>query len=212
MSTPGRAHRTTYHHGDLRNALVEAATAAVRAGGPAALVVREIAREVGVSPNAAYRHFASHADLLATVAAVARRDMARAMLERLAGVPGGPRAAHARLGAVGRGYVEYAVAEPGLFRAAFDGAAVAGPPGAADPRDPHPDPWWLLQERLDELAATGDLDPDRRAVAGTTAWAAVHGLAVLLVEGPLAGLGAADREAVLTDLLRTVDEGLTARR
>ncbi|MDQ6716487.1 MAG: TetR/AcrR family transcriptional regulator, partial [Actinomycetota bacterium] len=63
MSTP--AIRTSrYHHGDLRRALVLAATSLARAGGPDAVVLREVTRQVGVSANAAYRHFADRDALL----------------------------------------------------------------------------------------------------------------------------------------------------
>ncbi|MGB7867270.1 MAG: TetR family transcriptional regulator, partial [Mycobacterium sp.] len=46
-----------YHHGDLRAALIDAGLQLTRAGGPDALTIREATRRVGVSPNAAYRHF-----------------------------------------------------------------------------------------------------------------------------------------------------------
>ncbi|WP_298806683.1 TetR/AcrR family transcriptional regulator [uncultured Pseudokineococcus sp.] len=204
--------RTTYHHGDLRNALVGAATTAVRAGGPDGLALREVAREVGVSPNAAYRHFAGRADLLATVAEHARGAMGAAMAERLSAVRPDDDAlalARARLAAVGRGYVEWAVAEPGLFGVAFgappEAAKADGPPGCVG----GPDPWSMLQERLAELDAAGGLGARGRDGADTAAWAAVHGLAVLLI-GPLAGLGPAEREVALARVLATVGAGLAA--
>ena len=53
----------TYHHGDLRNALIDAATALAREGGPDAVVLREAARRVGVSSAAAYHHFANRDQL-----------------------------------------------------------------------------------------------------------------------------------------------------
>lgn len=201
--------RATYHHGDLRNALVAAASAAVRAGGPPALSVREVAREVGVSPNAAYRHFAGRADLLETVAEHARGAMGAAMAERLAALPpeGDPlRRARARLAAVGRGYVEWAVAEPGLFRVAFGAAPPEGwAPGCVG----GPDPWQMLQERLDELDAAGGLGSRGREGADSTAWAAVHGLAELLL-GPFAAAGERERAVALDRLLAVVGAGLSA--
>lgn len=184
----------------------------MRASGPEGLALREVAREVGVSPNAAYRHFAGRADLLATVAEHARGAMGAAMAERLAAVPpadDAPALARARLAAVGRGYVEWAVAEPGLFGVAFGAppgaGAKDGPPGCVG----GPDPWSMLQERLAELDAAGGLGTRGRDGADTTAWAAVHGLAVLLI-GPLADLGAAERETALARVLATVGAGLAA--
>ena len=76
--------RSTYHHGDLANALAAAAAQLAREGGPDAVVLREAARRVGVSATAAYRHFASHNDLFEEVAKfrAARRLWARLMRER----------------------------------------------------------------------------------------------------------------------------------
>src|ERR1700678_7784 len=59
-----RAVRKTFHHGDLRKALLEAGMALAREGGPNAIVLREATRRAGVAPNAAYRHFSSPSRLL----------------------------------------------------------------------------------------------------------------------------------------------------
>ena len=67
--TPSTRPARRYHHGDLRNALVTAAIALAREGGPEALVLREVARRTGVSAAAAYHHFASHEDLVQAVKA-----------------------------------------------------------------------------------------------------------------------------------------------
>ncbi len=132
MSHPAAAPppRTTYRHGDLRRALLEAGLALAREGGPGAVTLREVTRRAGVVPNAAYRHFANHAQLLQAVRAEALAAVARSMERELDAVPPlGPRAkpggaagvahARARLRAVGRGYLQYAWEEPGLFRIAF---------------------------------------------------------------------------------------------
>ena len=72
--------RSTYHHGDLRRALLEAGTDLAREGGPDKVVLREATRRVGVSANAAYRHFADRDALLDEVVSIAqvargRRDL-----------------------------------------------------------------------------------------------------------------------------------------
>src|SRR3569623_999177 len=106
--------RTTYRHGDLRRALLEAGLALAREGGPDAVALREVTRRVGVVPNAAYRHFANHAELLQAVRAEALAAVARSMEHELDAVPPlGPRTkpgsaasiahARARLRAGGRG-------------------------------------------------------------------------------------------------------------
>ena len=71
--------RTTYRHGDLRRALLEAGIALARAGGPDAVVLREATRRAGVVPNAAYRHFANRQDLLEAVRSAALSELAKTM-------------------------------------------------------------------------------------------------------------------------------------
>src|ERR1700689_3878761 len=76
--------RSSYHHGDLPNALTDAATEMAREGGPDAVVLRAVARATGVSAAAAYRHFADHGELLHAVrqrALAALADAMRASLE-----------------------------------------------------------------------------------------------------------------------------------
>ena len=76
--------RTTYRHGDLRRALLDAGVQLARDGGPAAVVLREATRRAGVVPNAAYRHFASREELLQAVRAAALSALAVAMERELA--------------------------------------------------------------------------------------------------------------------------------
>ena len=83
--------RKTYHHGDLRQALVQAGLELARAGGPEAVVLREATRRAGVAPNAAYRHFANREALFGAVRAAAKAgkdlaglvsDSTRAIIEK----------------------------------------------------------------------------------------------------------------------------------
>src|SRR5207245_8612215 len=76
--------RSTYRHGDLRRALLEAGIQLARRGGPDAVVLREATRRAGVVPNAAYRHFASRQDLLRAVRAAALASLAQASEAELA--------------------------------------------------------------------------------------------------------------------------------
>ncbi|MFC6256362.1 TetR/AcrR family transcriptional regulator, partial [Kocuria oceani] len=75
--------RDAYHHGDLRRALVDAGLAATRAQGTTALALRDVTRQVGVSPNAAYRHFADRKALLSAVAREIQDRMAEQMRARM---------------------------------------------------------------------------------------------------------------------------------
>jgi len=224
MSRPAAAPpvRTTYRHGDLRRALLEAGLALAREGGPDAVGLREVTRRAGVVPNAAYRHFANHAELLQAVRAEALAAVARSMEHELDAVaplgararPGGPAAvehARARLRAVGRGYLQYAWKEPGLFRIAF-----LRPNETALERDADPakagrsglNPFQLLGAALDGLVAAGVLPPARRPHAEYVAWSAVHGLALLVTDGPLQAVGRAQAEALGERLLDMVERGL----
>ena len=80
--------RDTYHHGDLRAALLTAGIGLAREGGPDAVVLREVTRVVGVAPNSAYGHFPTLTALKKAVAQRARADMAEAMSAHLGAVSG----------------------------------------------------------------------------------------------------------------------------
>jgi AcrR family transcriptional regulator len=208
-----KATRGNYHHGDLANALTAAATQLARDGGPEAVVLREAARKVGVSATAAYRHFAGHGELIHAVKGLCGEQLAESMRTELARTQPRPDAgdeALRRLRALGVGYLRFAVAEPGLFRTAFcrydrlyaESAAVdAGM--MASPA------YQMLSETIDALVASGLMPPARRGHAEVFAWSAVHGLAMLLLDGPLSHLPEADRELAIERTLDGVVDGLT---
>jgi len=204
--------RSTYRHGDLRRALLDAGLELARAGGPGAVVLREATRRAGVAPNAAYRHFSSREELLQAVRAAAISALAVAMEAELAGLRRGrsaPDFARASLRAVGTGYLRFAQAETGLFRTAF--AAPVDLLGAADPGragNSGLNPFQLLGAALDRLVAAGLLPPERRPGAEYLAWSAVHGLALLLIDGPLRSLGPRQRRHIAQRLLDLVEKGL----
>jgi AcrR family transcriptional regulator len=207
---PPRSRRSGYRHGNLRAALVDAGLELARAGGPDAVVLREATRRVGVVPNAAYRHFADRGALLQAVCTAAMDELAGAMAAELdARGPGrDPEAARERLRAIGAAYVRFAQRQPGLFLTAFSTAGEASGNGPPEPGTGRPDPFGLLGRVLDELVTAGALPPDRRADADFAAWAAVHGLAMLLVGGPLHGLAPEDADRVERHLLEVVVRGL----
>src|SRR5437660_10486599 len=102
--------RSTYRHGDLRRALLEAGVELARGGGPDAVVLREATRRAGVVPNAAYRHFASRQELLQAVRSAALSELAVAMEAELARVRRGRHPAdfaRANLRATGTGYLRF---------------------------------------------------------------------------------------------------------
>lgn len=121
MNSTRTTSRRTYHHGDLRNALVDAGAKLAEQGGPDAVGIRPAARLVGVTPTAAYRHFADADELCHAVKEKAFTVLTDAMRDRAANVGTASDADHAveRLRAIGRAYIQVALAEPGLFRVAF---------------------------------------------------------------------------------------------
>jgi AcrR family transcriptional regulator len=146
-----------YHHGDLRAALLDAAEELVRERGADGWSLREACVRIGVSPSAAYHHFASR-DVL--VRALSQRVLARlgSLVEALPA--GHPRD---RVIAIAQTYVRWAITDPAVSRLAFSvGEAVS----------PHPH---------DVLAA--ELDRLSLASADFLVWAAMHGLAMLLADG-----------------------------
>lgn len=147
-------------------------TELARADGPDGVVLREAARRVGVSHNAAYRHFADRTELMSEVASNAFAELAEAMRaaqakeDRRRSHRGDPAArARGRLRALGQTYVDFALAEPGLFRLAFHGEVKEGPGDA--------EPFNLLGEALDDLVAADVLTPERRPGAGVVPAGAV---------------------------------------
>jgi AcrR family transcriptional regulator len=166
------ASKATYHHGDLRSALVGAALELLEESGETALSLRAVARRAGVSPAAPYRHYADREALVSAVAAVGYRELA----ERLAAVHPAPSTPE-ELAAVAVAYVRFALERPALFRIMF-----------GEPCDRDSD------ERVAATAAValyvrGIVErafPDADAEALATAiWGLVHGLAFLHLDGKL---------------------------
>ena len=210
LISPARSVRSTYRHGDLRRALLEAGIGLARSGGPDAVVLREATRRAGVAPNAAYRHFASREALLRAVRAAALLALANAMQAELAALPDGlpPQAfARASVRAVGTGYLKFAQAESGLFRTAF---AVSGPsePNEIILGDSGPHPFALLGAALDRLVTAGLMPPERRPGAELLAWSAVHGLAMLVIDGLLGASVGPRMPEVGQRLIDMVEKGL----
>ena len=202
--------RTPYHHGDLRNALVAAAAHMVEQGGQEQFSLREAARSVGVTANAAYRHFADKSALLTAVAASGFEELSRRMVAATA--RGGRTADNAatatgRLRAVGRAYIELALERPELFRLMFSPSGLSCLDGGASQMQ-GPTPAELLGRVLDDLVAEGQMSAERRAGAELRAWAAVHGFASLVLDGRSGLQTKAQRTDALADVLDFVIAGL----
>lgn len=205
--------RQNYHHGDLRSALLEAGIELAREGGPDAVVLREATRRVGVSPNAAYRHFADRDALLSAVSDAALATLATSIDSLFDAIPlvDAEATARAQLRAVGTGYVAFALDEPGLFHTAFfvptnletsSAPTKAGPSGRS--------PLDLLTVALDAFVTTGIMPESRRPQAEFLAWSSVHGFALLCLDGPLRALPREAADAVTQRVIDMVEAGFTA--
>jgi AcrR family transcriptional regulator len=215
--TTTRASRAAYHHGDLPNALADAATDLARTGGPEAVVLREAARRVGVSAAAAYRHYASHCELLQEVRHRAVDALGDALQEGLDGgdpLPSPDKEAFRRFRNLCSAYVRFALGNPGLFHAAFVNHSpfcrVKTTPVDVDVKEQiaASRPYQILAKALDELVAVGLLDPARRELAPIAFWSSVHGLSTLLVDGPLASLPEYQRAEAIQGTLDILIDGI----
>ncbi len=163
----------SYHHGDLRSALVAAGLKALESRGEAELSLRALAREVGVSPTAVYRHFPDKRALLQALADEGLRRLGAAQRTALDAAGGGA----AGFAATGRAYVHSALADPALFRLAFSHGGLIDDPLSGDDQ-----PSRLLRENALALA---DGDAERARTIALQGWASAHGLAMLILDGRL---------------------------
>jgi len=199
QSSTGR--RGTYHHGDLKRALTEAALALVAEKGPKGFTLTEAARRAGVSAAAPYRHFADKAQLLAAVAEEGFIQLHEALSAAGAGAPDPKN----RVIELGRAYVGWAVAHPDYYLSMFGTEAVK--------RD-HPGllvaggrAFGNLVDAIAGCLEAGVLEgQDPLKIAGPM-WSLVHGVASLAIGGDLCDVGIdEDPEALV---LRAITEFLT---
>lgn len=199
-----------YHHGQLAEALLEAAIARAREGGPRAIGLREVTRDVGVTPRAAYRHYADRDALVRAVSRVALRGIGEEMARRLGQVvrQGSPEVIAARdLAAIGEGYVAAALAEPGLFETALFGlddlAETRSEEGAP------PTPYERLQGAIAELVRLEVVSPGRADVVAATCWSTVHGFATLATQGPMRELPRPAAMGLGMQVVHAITRGIT---
>jgi len=165
-----------YHHGDLRASLVKAGLDILAARTADDLSLREVARSVGVSANAVYRHFPDKAALMRALAAEGLRSLA--VVQRGAAEAAGGGAAG--FDATGRAYVRFALANPALFRLIFSNPAHSNL--LLEPAEDIPDAMAFLRANAAEAAgATGSA-----TALALRAWSLAHGLAMLMLDSQIA--------------------------
>lgn len=193
MDETGQPPRKSYHHGNLREALIEAALRLIEEKGPLGFTMAEAARLAGVSPAAPYRHFRGREDLIEEVARQGFEIFAD-RLER-AFNDGKPSALSA-FAAAGGAYLDFARAHPGHYIAMFEsGVAVAGNPELAHASERAMSVLVRASERL-----TAHLPAGRRPPATMVAnhiWALSHGVVELFARGAPGGRAPYSAEEML---------------
>ena len=159
----------SYHHGDLREALIAAGRAILEEEGAAALTLRACARRAGVSHAAPQHHFATVADLLAEIAASGFEDFVSA-LDKGAAREVTPAA---KLTAMGRSYVTFAQARPAIYQLMF---AAPAPVRSERLQKAMMAAWSQLVDGV--TAAAG---PENVNAKATLVWSTVHGFAMLTI-------------------------------
>ncbi len=171
--------RTSYHHGNLREALLEAAIRLIAEVGPKAFTLREVARRAGVSHNAPYRHFQDKDELLAAVGTEGFRELTEAMLVAAKSQT----SALGRLKRAGLAYVSFALRRPEHFTIMFDASAF---------ERKHPDSVAAGEQSFGTLLSfvkscqdEGQLPSGDPLQFALLAWSMVHGVAKLAITGCL---------------------------
>ena len=175
----------------------------VAVDGIGALSLRDIARTIGVSPSATYRHFPSRDHLVAHVSQIAREDLARALIlarGQVTATGSRRRRSIRRFEAIGRAYVLFAVDAPKVFEAAFT------PCDVRPATDDDPKAWAVLVEAVDEMVSTGAIPAARRRDAPIIAWSGVHGLATIMTASirPAGYTFDDEVDAVITGISRAI--------
>ncbi|PIE42737.1 MAG: TetR family transcriptional regulator [Gammaproteobacteria bacterium] len=203
-STPKNTVQQSYHHGNLRQALLEKAQEQLTEVGPDKLSLRALARDVGVSQTAPYRHFADKTDLLAALSATGFRRLRDALMAEVEGLE----SAVDKLHISGKTYILFAQNNAELYRLMF------GPmiPPDFDHRE--------LQEAGNEAVTAivgiiesgiqqGQFRADDPFVLANSAWGMVHGLASLLIDNRFSCTERPFLEEDVDKALRVVSAGLS---
>ncbi len=160
-----------YHHGDLRAALIGEGLKRLKDGPAEGLSLRDIARSVGVSATAVYRHFPDKAALLGALGGAGDELLAEAFAKAMAQ----EKKERDAFNAMGRAYVRFALANPWLFRLMM--SPESGKAGQADSLG-----YEMLTREIEKLGGP-KLNKAQQNIRALRAWAIVHGLAMLMLDG-----------------------------
>jgi AcrR family transcriptional regulator len=188
--------RSDYHHGDLRRALIDAALPLLKEGGPKALTLRAVARAAGVSQTAPYRHFADRAALIAAIAEEGftrlHQELVKVATHPARTLGKAPTTARGGLQAIALAYVRLALDRPGEYRLMFGSelASIAPKLGARQKV------FEVLRRGIVMLQEQKLVAPGNPHAMALSAWALVHGLVMLALDGQLSGKDAPSPETL----------------
>lgn len=190
----------TYHHGDLRDALVQAALAEAEQGGPEAISLKALAKKLGVSQPAPYRHFADREALLEAVTAEAFRQF-NAILRESTGRP----SKQSKLSRLARAALDFGLRRNGVYRLMFASRTMACAPKGSELHNAAMETFGLLLEALEAPAV--ELLRERQALK---IWAALHGVVMLAEQGLLTGQVAhISREELVEEIVEQSKQALS---
>lgn len=190
-ANPAAKAADAYHHGDLRRALIEAAYAHVDRDGAETLSLAQLAKALGVSQPAPYRHFPDRNALLAAVAAEGFREFTARLEEAIAS---GPKPGV--LARMGQAYVAFGTTRPGIYRLMFASPILRE---AKADEELQRVAYGSFEVLLNALNALRGRDRQRRALQ---IWASLHGVVMLAQQGLLTGRIAPD--VTLTELVDAI--------
>jgi len=189
---PARKPLNTYHHGDLRDALVQVALGEVELGGPEAISISALAKKLGVSQPAPYKHFADREALLVAVAAEAFRQFSAMLREKIR-----KPSKRSKLSRVAQATLDFGQRRNGIYRLMFASRVMACAPKGSELHAAAMETFELLLESL-EAPAVGML----RERSALKIWVALHGVVLLTEQGLLTGqIANVSREELVEDIV-----------
>ena len=172
--------KKAYHHGDLRVALIEAGLRVLHKDGLDKLSLRGVAREADVSPMAPYRHFKDKQALLAAISENGFKELYESLEQARMEKPG-------NIDHAGLAYLRFAQKEPDNYRLMFTHKILCEGEVPESLKDISDSAFGSLVENIDIGIAQGSIEPTDSLHLAVSAWALVHGVALLLIDGVLSG-------------------------